>query len=89
MTLRLKESSINTMSVTPKQILNSALKAKVELDSHIGDYDESEDDWRLGNYIPSTYMEDGIRKIYVWDEDIEQRYEYKDGQLVDLKPETF
>jgi hypothetical protein len=32
--------------------------------------------WQLGDYIPSTYLQDGVRKIYVWDADVEVRYTY-------------
>ena len=38
--------------------------------------EHEEEAWRLGDYIPSTYLEDGVRKIYVWDLDEPVRYTY-------------
>lgn len=32
-------------------------------------------------YIPNSWVENGIRKVFVWDEDVEVRYEFVDGKL--------
>jgi len=35
--------------------------------------------------IPNSYMENGIRKVIVWDLDEAQRYSYQNGQLKQIK----
>jgi hypothetical protein len=50
---------------------------------HSTDWDESEADWRLGNYIPNSYVENGIRHAVVWDESETRRYKLINGLLLE------
>lgn len=56
---------------------------KKDPDEHYWDDSEEKDKWYLGDYIPSSWIDDnGVRHITVWDEDIETRYKLKDGKVV-------
>ena len=71
-----------------EQLAKDLIKAVQDTQDHVYQDIEEKEKWQLGDYIPSTYLENGIRHIVVFDEGVEQRYFMKDGKVV-LDKEIF
>lgn len=72
-----------------KTILDT--KPKVKAPEHVTDHDEFPDEPEANTpdgLVPNSYMENGIRKVIVWDLDEETRYKLIDGKVL-LKEQVF